>query len=118
MPEDVTINDDLRIIEVYSHGSVSKENILASIASVKQITNETGIKSVLVDTTEEKTFPSAVGIINFVEQLPRYTKFAVLVSSDQVTKDDVEFAETAAYNRGFLLKIFTSKKEAIEWLTR
>ena len=116
MPEEVKINDELKIIEVISFGDVSNEDILASVASVAKIFKETRISKVLVDTTEEKSFPSTFEVLSIASNMPRDMRFALFVRETQSTKRDVHFFETVALNRGFSFQTFTSKNEALKWL--
>jgi hypothetical protein len=58
MPESVTLNEELGIIEVHSFNTISTEDISSSVNLVQHISNETGIKKVLVDTLEQEAMPS------------------------------------------------------------
>ena len=116
MPESITINKDLGIIEVHSYGDVTREDLDLLLATVNKIGEDIGIRMVLVDTTEQKTMPSFSNIFDFVEKLPPTIRIAIVVSEKQATKDALEFLETIAVNRCFTVKKFLSRKEAIDWL--
>ena len=116
MPENVTINKELGIIEIYSHGDVTRYDLDLSFATINQIGEDTGIRMVLVDTTEQKKVPSIIDVINFVVKLPVTFRCAVIVSEKHPTQNDQVFPETVAYNRLFNMKEFFSRREAIDWL--
>ena len=118
MPEKVSHNKKLGIIEVRSYGVVSPEEIVSSVNLVEQIRTETGINKVLVDTLELKSFPSTMRIFDIVAQFPRSVRIAVVTSDEQPTKDDVRFTVTAASNRGVSIREFTSQADALEWLKK
>ena len=116
MPENVTINKELGIIEIHSYSDVTRDDLDLSLATVNQIAEDTGIRMVLVDTTEQETVPSIVDIFRFGEKLPRTIKLAIVVSEKQPTKDNVEFFKTVAVNRFSNVKQFFSRKDVVEWL--
>lgn len=116
MPEDVTINKELDIIEVYSYGNVTGEILDATVKQIKRIEKETGINKVLVDTTKQKSMPDTITLYEFANNLPRDFMYAIVISEKQSTKPEQDFFETVAHNRGFVVNEFTSKEEAIAWL--
>ncbi len=116
MPENITINKELGFIEVHSYGDVMREDIDLSSATVNQIGEDTGIRMVLIDTTEQETMPNIMDIFGFVEKLPETFRCAIVVSEKQPTKDNQDFFEPVAVNRCFNVKEFFSRKEAIDWL--
>lgn len=116
MPEEITINQELKIIEVMSYGDVTREESMASVKTLEELISKTGIKRVLSDTREQQSVPSATDIYNFASSLPRDMKCAVVLSDYQTTAVDVEFADTVAHNRGILIKKFSSREDALEWL--
>jgi len=116
MPENITVNKELGIIEIHSYGEVAREDLDLSLATVNQIGEDAGIRMVLVDTTEQETMPSITDIFGFVDKLPDSFRFAIVVSEKQTTKDKQDFLETVAINRSFNVKEFFSRKEAIDWL--
>lgn len=44
-------------------------------------------------------------------------KEAVLLPRNEASDKDVQFYETAALNRGYAVRLFKTKDEAVEWLT-
>lgn len=116
MPEKVTINKKLKIIEVDSFDDITINDLESSMAAVIKINNGTGFIRVLVDTTKEKSFPDIWKSFNFASKMPRGMQFALISKEGQFTKEHVHFVETVARNRGLSVKEFHSKSEALEWL--
>lgn len=116
MPENVSINQDLGIIEVNSYGKVTGKTLDASLKEVINLEKETGINRILVDTTQQTEMPSVMTLYNFANELPRNIRFAIVVSEGQDTKEDQDFFETVARNRGFSVREFTNRTDAIHWL--
>jgi len=118
MPETVTYNEELGIIEVHSYGTVSSKDISSSVNLVQHISNETGIKKVLVDTLEVESMPNITSIFNLAKAFPRNVKIAVLCSKEQPAFKDVLFTETAALYQGISIRLFTSQTDAFQWLKK
>ena len=118
MPETVTHNEELGIIEVHSFDVISKEDISSSANLVKHISKETGIKKVLVNALEIKSMPSVADIFSLYKVFPRNVKIAVLCSKEQPAFKDMVFTETVALTRGISLRLFISKTDAFQWLKR
>lgn len=117
MPEEITINNDLQIIEVMSVGDITINDLESSMATVKKINSETGFTKILVDTTREKSFPDTFKVHTFASLMPRGMQFALVSNEGQPTKKHVRYVETVAINRGLLVQEFNSKSAALEWLT-
>ena len=116
MPEEIRINLELEIIEVLSYGKVTGDTLDASLQEVIRLEKETGINRILVDTTNQTEMPGVMTVYNFANELPRNIRFAVVASEQQVTKEDQDFFETVARNRGFIVREFASRDKAITWL--
>ena len=116
MPEEVQINQELEIIEVLSYGKVTGQTLDASLQEVVRLNKETGLNRILVDTMKQTEMPSVMTLYNFANALPRNMRFAILVSEKQNTREDQDFFETVARNRGFVVREFESRDEAVDWL--
>ncbi len=117
MSETITLNDAMGIIEIESSGTVTKEGIASSIDAVIRIKRERGIDRVLVDTRAQEAMPSVTGIFELFSQFPRDLKVALLVDRDQPTSRDNAFVETVSVNRGARIRTFSSREDALSWLT-
>ncbi len=119
MPETVKTDEDLELIKVTSYGEVTEENLRRSRCLVSDLLHAGGFTRVFVDASMLTTLPStnavfthSVGLSS--AKIPRNTKFAIAIS--RKTKTDSIFLETAALNRGVIIKNFESKDDALAWL--
>ena len=120
MPEVVTVNETLGIIEVRSYGEVSEQDLARSREQVSDIMREQGIMKVLVDAREETSLPSTFPLFLFgssfaQSDILRSMTLAAVVS--EMTKKHLAFIETVARNRGVEIRIFDSMDAALAWLT-
>jgi len=116
MPDEFTINEDLDLMEIYSHGIVSAEDIENSINKAKKVLLESGINKLIVDTTTQEKMPGTVSIFTIFSTFPREISLAIIAVPDQLTVEDIQFAENVAVNRGIRMKVFSKRKKALKWL--
>ena len=116
MPEQIKVNKELGIIEVDSRDKVSYEDSMASLATLQTLMAETGIRKILSDTRRQNFHPDMFKVYEFGKRLPNNAQIAVIVSQAQPTAAAVSFLDDVASNRGVHIKLFGSRKEAIEWL--
>jgi len=116
MPEDISVNKELGIIEVQSYGEVTYEDTLSSLATLEESMGQSGITKVLADTRNQEFRPSTAHVYDFGARLPRDAKIAVIVSQEQPTGQDVSFLCDVAQNHGVDVSLFWSRSEALDWL--
>ena len=116
MPENLTVNKELGIIEILSYGKVSLEDSLSSLDTLHTLMGESGIRKVLSDTRKQNFQPSMMNIYEFGTKLPHKVQIAVIVSQDQPTTDAISFLDNVAFNRGVNIRLFGSRSDALEWL--
>ncbi len=117
MPEKVSVNEDLGIIQVDSHGEVTEEDLMGSLKEIVRISSERGIKKVFVDATSEESLPRMIPLHEFGSELAsvlRDVQFAVAVAKH--LGDDLSFLETVTNNRGMRVAMFDSTDAALAWL--
>ncbi len=117
MPEDVQIREDPQIIEVYSYGDITLDDLRSSLERIAHIYQNRGLCKVLVDATEETSLPSTLPLFQFGSELAesiRHLKFAVVVTDNQ--REDMHFLRTVLFNRGGQMEIFDSEEKALNWL--
>lgn len=117
MPDSVSFNPSLEIIEVQSFGVVTKADILDSIDRIQQLQKKHRTEQLLVDTTRQDSLPNPIEIFEIFSMYPREIKTALLVNKSQETAKDVELVETVALNRGNRIRIFHERGTALEWLS-
>lgn len=116
MPDIITINKELGIIEVHSAGKVQKKDILDSLNQILKFQKETGLNKLFVDTTQQATMPTTTEAFDIFSDFPPELNTAFLVRPNQPTQEDIIFAETVGRNRSGRIKIFQDKAAAVEWL--
>ncbi len=117
MPETVTLNEKLGVIEVRTFGDVTTEDIANAEREVERIQGETGIDKVLADSSGQASLPETTDMFQVASAIPKSRRIAVLISEGQPTEDDVLFSESIALSCGALYRVFYSKEEALDWLT-
>ena len=116
MTGELKVNRGLEIIELRSYGAVSREEVIESMNKINQLSEETGIKLLLVDSRQVDAMPSTVDQFELTSKFPRFLKMAVLILADAELLETYKFGETVGFNRGIPIRIFVSESEAIEWL--
>jgi hypothetical protein len=117
MPEEVSILEDLGIIQVDSFGEVTEGDLLASMEEVLAIHRERGFSKVFVDASRETSLPSTFPLHQFGAVLSEdgmVLKIAAVISD--TVREDLRFLETVTQNRGMQLKLFDTREEALAWL--
>jgi hypothetical protein len=115
----ITISENGKYIIGKVEGRLNRE-IAQQLAKeyVKLITS-TGIKRILNDV---RGVPDAMGILNGYEYaykdvntlgLPRDIRAAIVADEDDFSHD---FQEIVARNAGYILKVFHSFEQAVDWL--
>ena len=116
MPDELTINEELQIIEIRSQGEVRLEDAAESMKKAIRIHEEIGINRLLIDTAELTKLPSTVSVFNFFSQVSDDLFFAIIVKEESFSGEMLSFGETVAVNRGKNVKVFTNREVALEWL--
>lgn len=117
MPEIVSIDPKHHVILIESTGLICLDDLKQSLASVLEISLQSGLTKVLIDVSCQRSLPSISQLYSFASELTDQThgmKHAIVVS-DQTPKE-INFVEAVASNRAAAMHIFTSKDEALLWL--
>jgi len=117
----IEYNNKEEIIELEYSGIVSGEDLKNAFTSAVDYIYEYKTVLVLADCTGMKaghTLFDLLGLLGDFEGLDilRNVKEALLLSPGQESRSNISFWETACLNRGFSVKIFEEKQEAINWL--
>lgn len=110
-----------KIIELEYTGIISGEDLKNAFVSTVDYINKHKTLLVLADCTKMTaghTLFDLLGLLGDFEGLDflREVKEALLLSPGQESASNISFWETACLNRGFKVKIFDNKQEAIKWL--
>ena len=122
MPSNVKLNTAPRIIQVAYSGFVSTDELEACAANAIAIHLEQNVNEVLIDTTELESFASLSDVFErpkHYEEANVSRSLRVAVVSPRSTKGQefVQFYDNVCNNRGWTVKQFKSRDEALGWLT-
>ena len=117
MPENVTVREDLQVIEVISSGEVTSEDFKMTLSSIVTLKEERGLSKVFVDGTDVSSYPSTFPVFDFGKQASqslRGTWVAIAVAPE--FHDQAVFFETVVHNRGGNVRVFDTSDAALAWL--
>ena len=118
MPETVTANRDLKIIEARSSGNISRKEMFISLQDIERVHEDSGLQHVLLDACEQTSLPGPLDLTKFATELPSYMKLAILMDPMSRINKGWIFLERAAQGTGKTVKTFECKQQAIEWLAK
>jgi hypothetical protein len=118
MPEKVSVNTELGMIEVESYGVVTREDLSRSLEQVEARAKETGMHKVLVYTPKAEQLPAYLELDDFGAAIPPYLKVAVVVAVGQPTERKALFVVNVAKLKGARVKSFVSREQALAWLNQ
>ncbi|HEY6821884.1 MAG TPA: hypothetical protein VI321_07670 [Burkholderiales bacterium] len=113
------ISLDAKRVMVRISGTATESEKRQMLAALVQESTKAGLTHALLLCSSPLDSVSILALMNDLGAIgfPANYKFAVLVS-DEKTRETADFAETAAVNRGWQLKSFTDRAQAIAWLDR
>jgi hypothetical protein len=123
MPWSVKEIEDNKIIEVKYSGLVTGEDLENALAAAITKANSIHTLRFLADLTRMTSGHSIMDLLKIISQLPQnemgsHFREALFIDAESRTNIDVRFYETACFNRGYKVKIFSNRDEAVEWLLR
>ena len=116
-------NNMLRAIELVYTGRITGPDLRETTSKAIVLIKEHGNADALVDATEIELTASLFDLYDLpahqyvVEGLNYRTRVAVVLPTLPKERKDVLFYETACVNRGWLVRSFPNRSDAIEWLT-
>jgi hypothetical protein len=117
MPEEVTVRDDLKVIQVVSHGDITHEDLTATLEAILGFQEDRGFKRVLVDGAGATSYPSTLPVFDFGSEVAvslAGTKVAIMIKREM--RGQAEFFVTVARNRGANVSLFDTREAALSWL--
>ena len=125
MPCTYKHNSALEIVEIFLTGQVTIGELQESTSKFIAMEKTQGVHRFLIDTTEmELAEPLSLKDIHdmparqFLEEgADRLGQVAILPPKSAEARAAVRFYETVCQNRGWLIKIFSERQEASNWLT-
>jgi hypothetical protein len=119
MPETVSIDIERGVILIDSSHHIGEDDLRRSLESVLQLAHRHGINKVMIDATGQRSLPSVFALYRFASELSahaRNLRHAIVVSEQ--SPEDIRFVETAAHNRGTIMKLFSEREDAWSWLNQ
>ena len=122
MPWTYKENPPSSIVEVTVIGEITSDDLQELTSTLIELEKEKGSNGFLIDTTQMEFAASIVDLykipaIQYIEEgADRLACVAVILSDSIKEKEAVEFYETASINRGWNVRAFSERQEAIEWL--
>ena len=113
MPKEVKVDAEKQLLHVQFSSDSTVENWKSALIQIERLSEETGIRRVLVDIRKQTAIANTIELFDFGSQLPRFIAFAVLCD---IQHEDYCFIESVARNRSITGKNFDSEQDAIKWL--
>ena len=122
MTSTVQYNSKLNIIEIVYTGRTTAADLTAITTKGIALTKEKDVFDVLIDVAEIELATSLIDIYNLpakqyqAETLDHRIRISLIQPKSSKEKEAARFYETACVNRGWLVKTFPNRNDAIEWL--
>ena len=113
MPEAVALDREKQLMRVRFDPNATVDDWKSTLVLVRQLSEETGIRRVLIDVRDQTELANTTTLYEFARQLPKSISFAVVCD---IHLENHRFIETVATNRGLRVKDFITEPDAIEWL--
>jgi len=114
-------DDSVVVVEV--SGQISQDDLVETFTAGITTAQEHCFKRILIDAREVTITSSATQLYSLPkllheQGLTRAHKVAILFSGDSEASKDLSFLETIFFNRGFPMRLFAERAEAMKWLKR
>ena len=123
MPSTLEYNPELGIVQLKYVGRVTGDEFKETTFEAQDLAKKNNTNLFLIDDSELED----AGLLHDLYNLPalyeelgvdRVSKVALLLPRlSAAAAEDARFYETICVNRGWLVKVFTERQEAINWLT-
>lgn len=116
-------NGSLSIVELVYTGRFTVQESRESTSKAIALGKKHGDADALVDASETELAVSIFDLLDlpahqYVEEdMNRRIRIAVIPPRRPKDKEDVRFYETACLNRGWQVRLFTNRNQALEWLS-
>ena len=117
----VTHIESLGIVEMKLVGAVSGDELRAATTEGIALVRKLRLSRGLVDASEQEKTGSMVDLIELPQQyssegLSRETRIALPIPAKKELHGIADFYETVCVNRGWQVRTFATRKQAITWL--
>ena len=121
MPWQTRLLEPERIVESTFSGLLSPAELVAGFTASVALGKQSDILLFLADCTALEGGHSLLDVFSLLNMfesvgLDRRVKEAVLLGKSTPAADRLEFYETACRNRGYTVRLFSDRDEAVAWL--
>ncbi len=121
MPYTIEKHSDPARIEIKYSGIVTGEDLVSAINEFVTINADKKYLLVLTDLSELSISPSLLNVYDRIEMydkmdISKETTEGLVIPLNDFAKETVKFYETACLNRGYNVKLFNTREEALTWL--
>ena len=121
MPWSYVRNSELKIVDVVYKGEISASDLRESTSEFIVLEKREALNRFLIDADEMSLAPntSLFDVLDLPakqyveEEADRAGRVAVYLSASSKAQDTVQFYETACTNRGWMVKVFRGRQEAL-----
>ena len=114
MGYNIEANDS--IIKIVSFGEVSFKELNKQLEDILNYFEKKGLNKVFIDTDKVQEMPQTFDLYEFMSKLPMNISYAMYSEKNNQNNEALKFAETVSLNRYINIKLFSNKKEALDWL--
>ena len=119
MPSNIIVRKEFNLIEVWISGFLSLDELRREGTKIREIALPLGKMKFMIDVREAvalaRTWPIAIFSASSWETLSSFCE-EIAVVAQEADKNYLRFLEVISRNGGVKVKIFTSLKEAYEWI--
>ena len=121
MPVRSEYNKENNFVEVVYTGNISNEELIEAVLASVHLAREKGSFLFLADCTKMTGGHSIVDLYELISlyeklEIPRNMREAIILPVIPEPVDKVRFYETASTNRGYTVRIFDDREQALVWL--
>lgn len=121
MPYSIKFEISPRRIEVEYSGTVTDDEFNQAINDFVNFNKDKNCLLVLTDLTEMKVTPSILNVYNSINTFEKMgidnrTSEALILEQNKFVESNIKFYENACQNRGYNVRIFYNREDALKWL--
>jgi hypothetical protein len=121
MPWNVQLSQDREYIGIRYYGTVTSDELTEALIAASTLAHSTKEYRFFADCSEMTGGHSIVDLYDLIRKyetngISRIMREAVLLPQTPEAVPEVQFYETASFNNGYNVKLFSVREEALAWL--
>ncbi len=121
MPVKIEFSENPQRIEINYSGTITEREYSDALREFIKFNAEKKCLLVLTDLREMTVSPSILNVYDSINMfgkmgIDKKTSEALIIPENKFAADNVRFYETARQNRGYNVKLFYYKEDAVKWL--